>query len=312
MIKEIALDLRRYDTPEKMGSLINDTASLAIEASETGMPRVNPSYFIKSGNDYVIAPGRDKRDVSNMFVPEDVSTLAANEIRKMLLEDNKNNTYIWISPSGEWPETRIQVGVKKTTKSQKFEYLKRYDISTTLSPKKCLLIGQMLISMSDEQIEFPKHPNDLRGLVIKLAIPKDINPFEYLANIVELPESDRWKSILDGRADKNKANAVKAAVVATLPVRLYPHVIYSSPVTYGAYIETQMRYEGYGMDPVKFGCGSSNISSLSTDGFSYIESYASILNYIGSESWHTGTCRVCRTATWVGPCSICKSCESSL
>jgi hypothetical protein len=269
MLKEIALDLRRYDTPEKLGSLINDTASLSIEASETDIPRVNPSYFVKKSDSYVIAPGRDKRDVNEMFVENDESTKAANKIREMLLADTKNNAYVWISPSGEWPESRIQVGIKKTTKSGRFDYLKRYDISTTISPEKCLLLGQLLASMTDD-VDFPTKPNDMRRTIFKLNIPGETDPFSFLSGLIELPENNRWKSILDGSADKNKAKAVKAAVVATKPVLRDPRVIYSSPMEYGAYIETRMRYEGFGMNPDRFGCGASNVVST-TSVLSYSE-----------------------------------------
>jgi len=306
---EIALDLRRYDTPEKLGSLINDTASLSIEASETGIPRVNPSYFIKRSKNYVIAPGRDKRDVLNMFVSDDPATKAAEKIKEMLLTDKQNNIYVWISPSDPWPETRIQVGAKKITKSGRFEYLKRYDISTTLSPERCLYLGQLLVSMSADEMEFPQKPDDLRSVIIKLKVPQGWDPFEYLSAFIELPEKNIWESILDGTADKNKAKAVKAAAIATEPVRLNPHVIYLSPIEYGTYVETRMRQEGFGMDPARFGCGASNTTIASSF---YSETSTPIPIYSEIDSWHGGVCRICGNSTWVGPCSICKPCESKL
>jgi len=311
MSTEIALDLRRYNTPEKLGSLINDTASLSIEASETGLPRVNPSYFVKRGENYAIVPGKDKRDVMKMFVIDDPATDAAKKIRELLLEDGQNDAYVWISPSNPWPETRIQVGAKKTTKSERFEYLKRYDISTTLSPEQCLYLGQMLVSMSTVEMEFPKKPDDLRNVIIKLRIPSDRDPFEYLSTLIELPEKDRWQSILDGSADKNKAKAVKAATIATELIRLNPHIIYTAPVEYGAYVETRMRQEGCGMDPAKFGCGASNTSLTSTDSM-FTETITPFLSHSEIEGWHNGVCRICESSTWVGPCNICKPCESKL
>lgn len=314
MSKEIALDLRRYDTPEKLGSIINDTASLAIEASETGIPRVNPSFFVKRGEDYVIAPGRDKRDVLEMFTPGTPETEAGRKVKDMLLNDPKNNAYVWISPSGPYPESRIEIGVKKTTKSQRFTFMKRYDISTALSPQDCLSLGQMLVSISEEKMDFPSNPDDLRSMVIKLRIPEDQNPFEYLSKLIELPEKDRWKSILDGTADKNKAKAIKAAVVATESVRKNPHVIYSAPKAYGAYIETRMRREGYGMDPEKFGCGSSNLTT-SSDSFSYTETVTPTPGFedqYGPLSFTCPKCGATNTRSFGHLISICQHCGADV
>lgn len=298
MSKEIALDLRRYDTPEKLASLINDTASLSIEASDTELPRINPSFFVKKGDNYVVAPGRDKRDVMQMFVPNDKATSAAEKIRDMLINDDRNNTYVWISPSGDWPETRIQVGAKMATKGKNFDYLKRYDISTKVSPTECLNIAQLLVSMSSEGGTFPRSPEDLKDMVIKLSIPPGQNPFEVLSKFIILPEKNVWKSIINGTVEKNKAMAVKAAVIATLPVRMNPQVIYSSPVEYGAYIETMMAHEGFGMDPERFGCGSSNIESLASSGYSYIETTTMSLSHkdrYGSLKFRCPKCDIVNT-----------------
>lgn len=263
MFKEIALDLRRYDTPEKLGSLVFDTASLAIEASdEAGIPRVNPHYFIKRGENYVGAPGKDKRDVADMFVPGDLGTKAAKEIRRRLIEDTSNFAYVWISAQDPWPEARIEIGAKKLTKSKRFDYIKAYGISTTLSPEGCLKLGQFLVSISPKDYEFPTSTKELRSQVIKLSVPEGQDPFEFLSKIIDLPEKNIFQSILDGSADKNKAGAIKAAVIATEPVRSNPQVIYLNPFVYGAYVEDRMEYLGFEMNPTKFGCGASNKSAL--------------------------------------------------
>ena len=61
------------------------------------------------------------------------------------------------------------------------------------------------------------------------------------------------------------------------------------------------------------GCAGSSISSgtLTTDTaeLTVTKNYESFDNLSG---WHEGTCRICGISTWVGPCSICKSCESKL
>lgn len=58
------------------------------------------------------------------------------------------------------------------------------------------------------------------------------------------------------------------------------------------------------------GCG----STTSASNLSFTETFTPIPNYNLDqiESWHEGTCRICGITTWVGPCSICKPCESKL
>lgn len=307
MSREIALDLSRYNTVERLGSLVEDTASLAIEAStDKDLPRVNPHFYVKRGEDYVIAPGRDKRDVSNMFAEGFPATVAALEIRKKLLIE-KDFTYVWISPEGKYPESRIEVGSKKTKRNGEIEYLKCYGISTTLSREKCLELGQLLVSISKKDSPFPISPEELESLPIQVQVPKDQDPFEYLSKIIELPEANRWPSILTKEADKNKSKAVKVASSVTKAIRDNPTVVCSNPIGYGAYIETQMMHQGFGMDPEKFGCGVSNnnIRSSSAPNQEAFTMKASVI-----EGWHSGTCRVCQTPTWVGPCNICKPCEA--
>ncbi|AKM83149.1 hypothetical protein A2422_03785 [Candidatus Woesebacteria bacterium RIFOXYC1_FULL_31_51] len=281
----IALDLRRYDTPQKLASLNNDTASLVIEASNTGNPRVNPHHYIKRERNKVIAPGIDRRDVSEMFVRNDPLTPAGEEIRKLLLEDTENFAYVWISPPNPWPETRIDIGAKRITKSKKFEYFESYGISTTLSKDDCLKLGQLLVSVSSNNYLFPQNLDDLKSIVIKLEIPPEKDPFSYLSEIIKLPEKEIFQSILDGTAVKNKAKALKKATIVNKPIMKNLSVIYSNPFEYGAYIETEMEKAGFGMNLEKSGCGKSNITLLNTNGlntetqtlaFGYSDEYGSL------------------------------------
>ncbi len=316
MLKEIALDLKRYSTPERLGSLVQDTASLAIEASTNDkLPRVNPHFYVKRGEDYVIAPGRDKRDVINMFAEGDPATTAAKEIRNMLLNDKGNFAYVWISPSGEWPESRVEIGAKKTKRNGEVEYLKCYGISTSLSPEACLETAQLLVSISEKNHIYPQSPDDLKSLAIKIQIPEGIDPFEYLSKLINFPEQNRWSSILTSVADKNKAKAMKAAVIATESVRLNPHVIYSSPIEWGAYIETRMKYEGFGMDPERFGCGGSNITSTSSNGISYTETNTLNFGYedqFGSLQFSCPKCGATNTRPFGQLLSNCQHCNGDV
>lgn len=264
MSERIALDLRNYQIKGTLDNIIADSASLAIEASSNvTTPKVNPHHYVKINEKSVISPGRDKRDVRQKFTNETeldaAATSAGNEIVRILLEENVGSTFVWFSPSDPYPEARVVVGTKRETKSKRFEYLECYGISTVLSREETLKYAQLCTSLSSEKISFPTDPEDLRSLVISIPIPNNRDPFEYLSEIIQLPEKNRFESILNKKSLKNKAAAVKAAVIATAPIRSNPNVIYSNPIGYGAYVETQMKYLGFGMNPKKFGCGISNL-----------------------------------------------------
>jgi hypothetical protein len=52
--------------------------------------------------------------------------------------------------------------------------------------------------------------------------------------------------------------------------------------------------------------------SITTEPSSYTETFTSFFRTDEIDGWHSGVCRVCGSSTWVGPCSICKPCESKL
>lgn len=58
-----------------------------------------------------------------------------------------------------------------------------------------------------------------------------------------------------------------------------------------------------GKNPI--GCGGVTLAQTSP----YSETLRAPL-FCNNEGWHAGTCRVCGSSTWVGPCEICKPCES--
>lgn len=70
------------------------------------------------------------------------------------------------------------------------------------------------------------------------------------------------------------------------------------------YIVEDMRRTGFlGENPISCPGVSTSFSNL-------IDSRASISLVSEVQGWHDGMCRVCGNHTWVGPCSICKICES--
>lgn len=64
--------------------------------------------------------------------------------------------------------------------------------------------------------------------------------------------------------------------------------------------------EFLGQNPI--GCGSSATFTESSS-FDKTPSLTPVINY---EGWHDGTCRICGTSAWVGPCDICAPCASKL
>lgn len=87
--------------------------------------------------------------------------------------------------------------------------------------------------------------------------------------------------------------------------RYYARQIVSGvPIDKVAYDMQQTRF--LGNNPI--GCGGVSVTpDLSGPSLFTISPFFS---YSEVESWHSGTCRVCGSSTWVGPCSICKPCES--
>jgi len=60
------------------------------------------------------------------------------------------------------------------------------------------------------------------------------------------------------------------------------------------------------------GPNSISCPGVSTTFSKLTDSRSSITILGGAQEWHSGTCRICGSSTWVGPCSICKPCESKV
>lgn len=314
MKTEIALDLKRYSDNIRLSSLSQDTASLAIEASSNpDIPRVNVTFLAKNKDqDKVVAPGRDKRDVREMFVLGDPLSEAGNYIARNLEEDPEDFVYFWISPSDPFPEARIQAGSKQTTKSRRADFIKRYDISSKATPQECLSLGQLLASMAENEVEFPQHPGQLGTKVFKLRTPQGINPFEFVKDILEdrIPERQELEKIIDKTVDRNKAKILKTSHKVTKAISENPHYIMTNPIYYGAYIETQMAREGFEMDPDKFGCGISNVS-ISGSGISGTETFSGINGYTEGQSKYVKNCGKCGAVIEANISAgyVCSSCD---
>jgi len=67
----------------------------------------------------------------------------------------------------------------------------------------------------------------------------------------------------------------------------------------------EMKRSGFlGQNPISCPGVSATFSDLTVS--------RSSITVFGEGEWHQGTCRICGSSTWVGPCSICKPCESKL
>ena len=71
------------------------------------------------------------------------------------------------------------------------------------------------------------------------------------------------------------------------------------------YIIEEMTRTGF-LGQNSISCAGSGTSTFSN----FLDSRSSINIYGEGDGWHSGICRVCGSPTWVGPCSICKPCES--
>jgi hypothetical protein len=117
-------------------------------------------------------------------------------------------------------------------------------------------------------------------------------------NITKILDWIGEKSAKNIHAVKNEAEVrQKAAYFAEMFQRGIPR----------QYVIDEMRRTGF------LGQNSISCAGSGTSTFSNLLDSKSLINiYSNVEGWHSGTCRVCGAAGWVGPCSICKPCESKL
>jgi len=73
------------------------------------------------------------------------------------------------------------------------------------------------------------------------------------------------------------------------------------------YVIDEMRKTGF-LGQNSISCAGGVTSTFSN----FLDSRSSIAVFSEVDGWHSGTCRVCGTSTRVGPCSICKPCESKV
>ena len=135
-----------------------------------------------------------------------------------------------------------------------------------------------------------RNPEDLRRFIFT-EDDREESVFEIL---------DWLKSVSQKRVETGLHDVVKRKEQA----RFYAHQIISgASIEAIAYDMQQTRF--LGENPI--GCG----GSVNTTGtFSYTETFTQALSFNQFEGWHGGICRVCRVSTWVGPCNVCKPCES--
>ena len=136
-----------------------------------------------------------------------------------------------------------------------------------------------------------RNPEDLRKFIFT-EDDKEESVFEILAWLKNISQK-RVETSLHG-VEEGKVQAQYFARQITSGVPLYQ-------------VAAEMQRTGFlGENPI--GCG----GVTQTPAFSYSENTTPNFDYNQTESWHSGTCRVCGSVTWVGPCSICKPCESKL
>lgn len=170
----------------------------------------------------------------------------------------------------------------------------------------------------DEQVEIYRITYDFPSLQKRLfcsfrQFPGNLdNPEDIRQQI--FPEEDSEEAIFEmiSWVEKKSRSKVEANI-NNAKLRSDQAYYYATLLKSGEdprYVFENMTKSGFlGENAIGCGGNSSLSSSLLTTEFintPYFDTVDTLSN------WHEGTCRVCGAATWVGPCSICKPCESKL
>lgn len=229
-------------------------------------------YFYEEGGGRLFDP------VRKMLIAGTANGDGVEEDVNKQLEDwflsHESGIGVWISPRGG--------GVRPYPEEQITIYRIAYRIN-----------GQKILLCSSHQFKANfRNPEEIRSCVFT-----ENDKEESVLEIIDWLRNVSQKRVAGGVCDieKKKKLAIHYAYQ------------YRSGVSIDEIVYHMTQTEFLGQNPIGCGVSSATISSQYSFESTWNFSHAS-----EGEGWHTGTCRICKAATWVGPCSICKPCESRL
>lgn len=212
-----------------------------------------------------------KRTVRGTAFGDSVEEGVNNQLEKWFLS-NDSGIAVWISPRGNG------------TRPYPEEKIAIHRISYKPNGQKVLLC-----SSHQFKTEF-RNPEDIRKFIFTEDDSEE-SVFEIIA----------WlKKISEKSVELNPDDTEKRRKQAIFYANQFSN---GTPIEYIVY---HMEQTGFlGQNPISCGGGNKTTTPSNTESLTVIPSYKESL------SWHPGTCRVCGASTWVGPCDICKPCESN-
>ena len=158
-----------------------------------------------------------------------------------------------------------------------------HKIAYTTEGKKVILNSAILF---DAEFEKPE--------ILRQTLFTQSDTEENIAKLLEwiAEKSDKRVAVAKNEAEVRQ----KAAYFADMVQRGIPR----------QYVIEEMKRSGF-LGQNSISCPGANMTFSNL-----IDSKSSISIFNGIQEWHSGTCRVCGSSTWVGPCNICKPCESKL
>lgn len=268
-VENLAFNTRLYvgrDHAEQR--LAFDLAALALETALKN--RITPFTFVQTGKDRIECPELANGDILETLRWKTRSDILESKvtlkIRDFILSQKETPfVIVWISPPDQelgYYEGRMVVGIGK--EENELKIVENYGICIDFSSKTCLLLGEQLLQFSEnEKYSGIDSTDQLRTTPIFIKPPKGIEPLDFIAKLIPIP--DVWEKIKSGEARALKERAFKDA--QAIAQRSMPKIIRATDqwdyIVAGAQAEQWMATAGWAMR-TNSGCGSLNIELLSS------------------------------------------------
>lgn len=245
MNKELGYNIDS-DQKRKPQALASNLSSMVLEGYG-----ITPFIYCSTPQDTVISPAYGNDDIASFKLEKPIHHLeqqATLKIKEIILSQDEPFAVVWISPPDEkygYKEGRLQVGFGR--KQGYIKVVENYGIRVNWSAQDCLSLGNNLAELSDN--EEIASIDKLRSTAFNLRLPPDIDPVDFIAGKIDLPEV--WEEIKNGEAKRMQEKAVADANRAV--EKLFPQVqtalTKEERVAAGSAVVGEMQSSGWDISP---------------------------------------------------------------
>ena len=295
---KLAFDTSLYRFSSGLQDLASDLSALALESAQESEERITPYQMVVVQGTGVIysETGRDIQEGLRWESPADVfESEATLAIREQILQNQQERFLIvWISSPDldlGYSEGRLVIGYSQWIDN--LFYVQSYGICTENSAARHLQWGKDLLTFSQSQKNISlKDADHLRTTPILINLTENDDPFDYLEEIINLPEI--WARIKSGAADDLKEAALKKAQVIAQKANatLLRARTREDFVRVGAYLEKEMQ-EAMGYQFRAGACGGSLNSNIFSFRHQHISFKSGQLIVLRSEGVFVRNCPFC-------------------